>query len=212
MKLKIKVCGMKQATNIAEVANLHPDYMGFIFYEKSPRFISEVSAELIKYVPNEIKTTGVFVDESAEAVKSLVAKHQLKAVQLHGNESVAYCQEIKELNVEVIKAFGVHENFDFNILSDYEPYVDYFLFDTQTPVHGGSGKVFDWTLLQNYNLQKPYFLSGGIDLVHANQIKQIADERLHAIDINSKFELEPGLKDVNKLKEFFEELNSSLLA
>lgn len=207
MSFKIKVCGMRQAANVAEVANLHPAYMGFIFYEKSPRFINEVSAELIKYVPKEIKTTGVFVDEELAVVKSLVRKHQLKAVQLHGAESVAYCSELRDLNVEVIKAFGVHPEFDFKILEAYDAVVDYFLFDTQTPIHGGSGKVFDWKLLHNYHLQKPYFLSGGIDLSHTDQIKQIADERLYAIDINSKFELEPGLKDVNQLKAFFESLN-----
>lgn len=206
MKLKIKVCGMKHAANIAAVADLHPDYLGFIFYEKSPRYISEVSAELIKYVPQEIKTVGVFVDESLETVKTLVAKHYLKAVQLHGNESVDFCKTIKHMGVQVIKAFGIHPDFDFSVLGAYEPVVDYFLFDTQTPAHGGSGKVFDWTLLKNYQLSKPYFLSGGIDLNQAEQIKAIKDERLYAIDINSKFELEPGLKNVDKLNEFFKML------
>lgn len=203
---------MKQAANIAAVANLHPNYLGFIFYEKSPRYISEVSAELIKYVPQEIKTVGVFVDEDLETVKTLAAKHYLKAVQLHGNESVDFCKEIKQTGVEVIKAFGVHAGFDFSVLQAYEPVVDYFLFDTQTPVHGGSGKVFDWTLLNNYSLSKPYFLSGGIDLQHAEQIKNINDERLYAVDINSKFEIEPGLKDVGQLKDFFKEMNSLPLA
>ncbi|MDQ8005767.1 MAG: phosphoribosylanthranilate isomerase [Pedobacter sp.] len=207
MKQKIKVCGMKYAANIAAVAELRPDYLGFIFYEKSPRYISEVSAELIKYVPQEIKTVGVFVNEDLETVKALVQKHYLKAVQLHGNENVDFCKAMKHTGVEVIKAFGVHPDFDFSILAAYEPAVDYFLFDTQTPAHGGSGKVFDWTLLENYKLSKPYFLSGGIDLNHAEQIKSINDERLYAVDINSKFEMEPGLKDVDKLKEFFKELN-----
>ena len=207
MKQKIKVCGMKQAANIATVADLRPNYMGFIFYQKSPRYISEISAELIKYVPSEIKTVGVFVDEDIEIVKALVAKHYLKAVQLHGKETVDFCREIKQMGVEVIKAFGVHPAFDFSILEAYEPAVDYFLFDTQTPAHGGSGKVFDWTLLEKYQLDKSYFLSGGIDLSHAVQIKNIEDKRLYAIDINSKFELSPGLKDIGKLKEFLKELN-----
>lgn len=198
---------MKHAANIAAVADLHPDYLGFIFYEKSPRYISEVSAELIKYVPQEIKTVGVFVDEDLETVKALAKKHYLKAAQLHGNESVDFCKAVKQTGMEVIKAFGIHADFDFSVLEDYETVVDYFLFDTQTPAHGGSGKVFDWTLLKNYQMDKPYFLSGGIDLNHANQIKEIKDERLYAVDINSKFELEPGLKDVDKLKEFFKELN-----
>jgi phosphoribosylanthranilate isomerase len=206
MKLKLKVCGMKQAANIAAVAELQPDYLGFIFYAKSPRCISEVSAELIKYVPPTIKTTGVFVDEDVEIVKQYIIKYNLKAVQLHGKESVAYCEELNSTGVEVIKAFGVDENFDFSTLESYISAVDYFLFDTKTAAHGGSGKVFDWKLLEKYNLDKLYFLSGGIDLPHAETIKNINDPRLYAIDVNSKFELEPGLKDVGKLSQFFKEM------
>ncbi|MES2653013.1 MAG: phosphoribosylanthranilate isomerase [Bacteroidota bacterium] len=206
MKLKLKICGMKHAANIAAVAELHPDYMGFIFYQKSPRFISEVSAELIKYIPSSIKTTGVFVDEELEIVKAYIFKYNLKAVQLHGKESEAYCEEIKLTGVEVIKAFGLNENFEFSQLESYLKVVDYFLFDTQTPNHGGSGKVFDWKLLQNYILNKPYFLSGGIDLNHAESIKEINDPRLYALDINSKFEIEPGLKSIDKIKEFKQQL------
>ncbi|RZL50947.1 MAG: phosphoribosylanthranilate isomerase [Pedobacter sp.] len=206
MNIKLKICGMKQAANIAAVAELQPDYLGFIFYQKSPRFISEVSAELIKYVPPTIKTTGVFVDEDVQIVKQYIIKYNLKAIQLHGKESAIYCQELKSTGVEVIKAFGVDENFDFSKLDEYLNEVDYFLFDTQTPAHGGSGKVFDWKLLENYSLDKPYFLSGGIDLMHTDTIKKINDSRLYAVDVNSKFELEPGLKDVEKLKEFFKEM------
>ena len=206
MKTKLKVCGMRQAANIAAVAELQPDYLGFIFYQKSPRFISEVSAELIKYVPSIIKTTGVFVDEEIQIVKQYIIKYNLKAVQLHGKESAIYCQELKSTGVEVIKAFGIDENFDFSSLESYLNEVDYFLFDTQTHAHGGSGKVFDWKLLEKYQFNKTYFLSGGIDLVHIETLKNINDPRLYAIDVNSKFELEPGLKDVEKLKEFFKEM------
>lgn len=201
---------MKHAANIAVVAELQPAYMGFIFYPKSPRFIDNVSAELIKYVPKSIKTTGVFVDEDIEVVKSLVFKHDLKAVQLHGSESVAYCQEIKLTGVEVFKAFGVNENFDFAQLANYESVVDYFLFDTQTTSHGGSGKVFNWELLRYYTLNTPYFLSGGIDITHTESVKKINDPRLYALDINSKFELEPGLKDVDKIKEFIKSFDNFL--
>jgi len=197
---------MRQAANIAAVAELQPDYLGFIFYQKSPRFISEVSAELIKYVPSIIKTTGVFVDEEIQIVKQYIIKYNLKAVQLHGKESAIYCQELKSTGVEVIKAFGIDENFDFSSLESYLNEVDYFLFDTQTHAHGGSGKVFDWKLLEKYQFNKTYFLSGGIDLVHIETLKNINDPRLYAIDVNSKFELEPGLKDVEKLKEFFKEM------
>ena len=202
MKLKLKICGMKQAANIAAVAELQPEYLGFIFYQKSPRFISEVSAELIKYIPPSIKTTGVFVDEELETVKAYIFKYNLKAVQLHGKESESYCREIKLTGIEVVKAFGLDKDFDFNQLLSYSNAVDYFLFDTQTPAHGGSGKVFDWKLLENYALNVPYFLSGGIDIAHAKTIKEINDPRLYALDINSKFELAPGLKDVEKIKEF----------
>lgn len=203
---------MTQAANIAAIAELQPDYLGFIFYPKSPRLISEVTAELIKYIPSTIKTTGVFVNEALEVVKAYIFRCNLKAVQLHGNESVSYCEEIKSTGVEVIKAFGVDENFDFSLLQAYLNVVDYFLFDTQTPAHGGSGKVFDWKLLEKYSFDTPYFLSGGIDLSHATTLKEINDQRLYAIDVNSKFELEPGLKNLEKLKEFFAAMHSLPLA
>jgi phosphoribosylanthranilate isomerase len=201
MKLKLKICGMKHAANIAAVAELQPAYMGFIFYPKSPRFISEVSSELIKYLPPSIKSTGVFVNEELTVVKAKISRLNLKAVQLHGVEEVDYCAALKLTGAEVIKAFGIDENFDFSSLMAYEPVVDYFLFDTQTAAHGGSGKVFDWKLLKNYQLTKPYFLSGGIDSNHIENILTLNDPRLYAIDLNSRFELEPGLKDVDKLRK-----------
>ena len=203
-ELKLKVCGMKFAANIAAIADLQPDYLGFIFYEKSPRFISDVSAELIKYIPMQIKTVGVFVDEDLEIVKKKVNLNQLKAVQLHGNESPDYCTELKNSfnSLEIIMAFGVDEDFDFTILNNFEDVVDYFLFDTKTKAHGGSGKTFDWKILDKYKLDKPYFLSGGLDLEHASAIAGIEDPRLYALDINSKFETEPGVKDVEKIREF----------
>ncbi|WP_316831906.1 phosphoribosylanthranilate isomerase [Pedobacter aquatilis] len=203
-KFKLKVCGMKYAANIAAVAGLQPDYLGFIFYEPSPRFISDVSAELIKYIPEEIKTVGVFVNEDIDEVSKKVKLHQLKAVQLHGNESAAYAKALKDSfnALEVIKAFGMDEDFDFAVLDDYNDVVDFFLFDTKTKAHGGSGKTFDWSILDGYKLNKPYFLSGGIDLEHAATIGKIEDSRLYALDINSRFEVEPGVKDVEKIMEF----------
>ncbi|MCX2575003.1 phosphoribosylanthranilate isomerase [Pedobacter sandarakinus] len=202
--LKLKVCGMTLAANIASVAALKPDYLGFIFYEKSPRFISNVSAELIRYIPQEIKTVGVFVDEALSSIKEKVKLYQLKAVQLHGNETVEDVQDLKNTfsQLEIFKAFGIAEDFDFAKLAVYEDNVDYFLFDTKTKTHGGSGKTFDWGILSRYTLEKPYFLSGGIDLQHAASIKQITDERLFGLDINSRFEIEPGQKDVERIKQF----------
>ncbi|MGA9651019.1 MULTISPECIES: phosphoribosylanthranilate isomerase [Pedobacter] len=206
--LKLKVCGMKFAANIAAVAGLQPDYLGFIFYDKSPRYISDVSAELIKYVPSEIKTVGVFVDEDLEIVKKKINLYQLKAVQLHGSETPEYCAELKATfnNLEVIKAFGVDEDFDFSTLDAYQNVVDFFLFDTKTKAHGGSGKTFDWKILESYTIDKPYFLSGGIDLGHVDVIVGINDERLYGLDINSRFETEPGVKDVERIKAFVAKL------
>lgn len=208
-KFKLKVCGMKLAANIAAVAALRPDYLGFIFYDKSPRLISDVSAELIKYIPAEIKTVGVFVDEELDVVKKKINLYQLKAVQLHGSELPGYCATLKSIfgEIEVIKAFGVDEDFDFNVLKEYMDAVDFFLFDTKTKAHGGSGKTFDWKMLDDYKLDKPYFLSGGIDLQHAAAIKQIEDSKLYALDINSRFEVEPGVKDVEKVKAFINMLS-----
>jgi len=202
--LKLKVCGMRLAANIAAVAELRPDYMGFIFYPESPRFISDVSAELIKYIPAEIKTVGVFVNEDIERVKEKISTLKLKAVQLHGSELPEYAAAIKLSfpNVAVIKAFGVDEDFDFSVLAPYVDVVDYFLFDTKTKAHGGSGKTFNWSVLDRYTYTKPYFLSGGIDLEHTTAINNINDDRLYALDINSRFETEPSLKDAEKIKEF----------
>lgn len=200
---KIKVCGMKIAGNIREVASLSPDYLGFIFYAPSARYASDVDPAVLRELPAGIKKTGVFVNAEAEDIKVQVEKLGLDAVQLHGAESPSFCREIQMLNVEVIKAFGVDADFDFGTLSAYEDSVDYFLFDTRTPAHGGSGKLFDWNLLQKNKSTKPFFLSGGIDIDQIDDIRQIRDSRLYAIDVNSKFETSPGVKDYTKLKALF---------
>jgi len=200
---KIKVCGMRDSGNIREVASLSPDYLGFIFYSRSARFAENVDAELLKALPEEIKKTGVFVNAEAAEIASWVEKLGLTAVQLHGSESPDFCREIADLGVEVIKAFGVDEDFDFGVLNAYEENVDYFLFDTKTPAHGGSGQRFDWNLLSQNKTSKPFFLSGGIDIDQVDEIREINDSRLYAIDVNSKFELAPGMKDYTKLKAIF---------
>lgn len=197
---------MRRAENVAQVATLLPDYMGFIFYTQSPRYVNEIQAELIRYIPQNIKTTGVFVNEDLSVVKLKIAQHQLKAVQLHGQENVAYCQALKNNGIEIIKSFGIGPDFDFSQLDAYVDVVDYFLFDTQTLAYGGSGKAFDWQLLGGYRHKVPYLLSGGIGLGHLDDIKNITDNRLFAIDVNSRFEIEPGLKNLEDLKTFFEKL------
>lgn len=206
MAIQLKICGMKLPANIMEVAALKPQYIGFIFYKKSLRFIDGLTPAFVKDLPATLKKTGVFVNEDANKIIALVRLYDLNAVQLHGAESAVYCaelaKELKKEGVELIKAFGIDEAFDFSTLAAFENEVDYFLFDTQSPAHGGSGKTFNWALLQNYTLDQPYFLSGGIGLDSIAQLKTINDERLYAIDVNSKFELAPGLKDIDKLKEF----------
>lgn len=190
---------MKNQENIAQIEALQPGYMGFIFYSKSPRYIAELN---LAALPKHVKRVGVFVNDDVKIVSEKISKYGLHAVQLHGKEDVNYCANLKSEKVEIIKAFGVDDVFDFEQLKPYLDIVDYFLFDTQTSQYGGSGKIFNWQLLEKYPFNKPYFLSGGIDASHIDEIKKITDWRLYALDINSKFELEPGLKDVSKVKEF----------
>ncbi len=206
MNVKLKVCGMKEPDNILELASLLPDYMGFIFYRPSKRFLDGLSPVFVKDLPAGIKKTGVFVNEEAIKVAELAMLYGLNAVQLHGGESAVYCAELKHIlhreGIELIKAFGIDEDFDFTLLEAYRDVVDYFLFDTQTADHGGSGKTFNWKLLDSYALDKPYFLSGGIGLENLGDLHLIEDSRLFCVDVNSRFETAPGLKNIDKLNDF----------
>jgi len=198
--MKIKVCGMKIQSNISGVAMLQPGYMGFICYPQSPRYMADM---LYIDVPEEIVKTGVFVNESAERIIRLIDKYNFDAIQLHGNESPEFSESFMD-KVTVIKAFGVDRDFDFAQLEPYEVSVDYFLFDTKTDKHGGSGQSFDWSLLDQYKMDIPFFLSGGLSLENLEEVKQIKHPQFYGVDLNSKFEIEPGLKDIDKLKKAFE--------
>ena len=204
--MKLKVCGMKYVDILMMVAQLQPDYMGFIFYDKSKRNFEGVIPKL----PKGIKKTGVFVNEYIEIVVSLVQEYQLEALQLHGDESVEYIQELKSHlpKVEIIKVFGIKDSFDFSILESYLEEVDYFLFDTKGKERGGNGVKFDWSVLQNYPFEKPFFLSGGIGPSDVEQIKKIQNSGLpvYALDINSKFESKPGVKNIKEIKKFKKDL------
>jgi phosphoribosylanthranilate isomerase len=203
MNLKLKVCGMRDSANIQELAELGPDYMGFIFYDKSKRFIGEIlNSETLKNLPKRIKKVGVFVDHDISQLEEIVLKYELDAVQLHGIESPQYCEQLKGFNIDIIKAFSIDENFDFSILNSYVGKVDFFLFDTKGQQHGGNGITFDWELLNNYILNIPYFLAGGIDLDQIEEIKKLTNQNLYSLDINSKFEIEPALKNISKIKQF----------
>ncbi len=192
---------MKYVENIQQVATLQPDYLGFIFYEKSKRNFEGIIPE----IPKGIKKTGIFVNEYLEILVSLAEEYQLEALQLHGDESIDYMKEVKKYlpAVEIIKVFGIRDSFDFSTLTLYEFVIDYFLFDTKGKERGGNGITFDWTILKNYQSTKPFFLSGGIGLNEIQKVKEIlkTDLPIYAIDVNSKFETEPGLKSVEKLKK-----------
>ena len=207
--MKIKVCGMRDVQNIRALVQLHPDYIGLIFYSGSKRFVNKMDAQALMEVPEDIKLTGVFVNEDLEAVLQKIKIYNLKAVQLHGDESPEYCRSLGDQvkTIEIIKAFGIDDNFDFSALEPYLPVVDFFLFDTKTAGHGGSGKAFNWDVLNKYPYQKSYFLSGGIGVENLDEVLAISDERLHALDLNSRFEVEPGLKDISKLNLTFNKLN-----
>ena len=200
--MKIKICGMKFPNNIDEVGELQPDFMGFIFYPKSKRFVGEnFSPELIQNLPKSTKKVGVFVNESPEIILKKVNKYKLDFVQLHGNESVTDCKFLKSKNIEIIKAFSVDETFDFAVLKSYEAVCDYFLFDTKTPTYGGSGKTFDWQLLEKYSLNKPFFLSGGLSLESIEIIKKLNYPMLVGLDFNSQLENEDFKKNIEKVTE-----------
>lgn len=225
--MKLKVCGMKYVENIQQVADLLPDYLGFIFYEKSKRNFEGIIPEL----PTSIKKTGVFVNEYKEILISLVEEYGLDAIQLHGDESVEYVTGLKKQfadrralfieenkqikkkknqhkisknEVEIIKVFGIKDEFNFDILKPYLEVVDYFLFDTKGKERGGNGTKFEWSVLEKYPYEKPFFLSGGIGLEDVERIQIVLNSNLpiYALDVNSKFESKPGVKKIEELKEF----------
>lgn len=191
---------MKYRDNIEEVAALQPDYLGFIFYPKSPRFVDDIS--VLKAVPSSIKKVAVFVNEDLEKVMDLVAQYDFEAVQLHGSEKPDYCSQLKSPTVEVIKAFGVDDTFDFNQLKRYKDACDSFLFDTKSDQYGGTGQAFNWQLLKQYDQSKPFFLSGGLSIENSNDIESFNSSggNISVLDFNSKLEVSPGLKDIEKVR------------
>lgn len=197
--MKLKVCGMKYEENIRQVAELKPDYMGFIFYSKSKRFVGN-DFNLPSF-PASIKKVGVFVNEEEDVVRQKTDEHKLDFIQLHGDESPEYCRSLSKY-VKIIKAFGMDEHFEFEKLNSYKTSCTYFLFDTKSKEYGGTGKSFDWDILKMYDDEVPFFLSGGIDESSLDELRKIKNLNIHAIDINSKFELSPGVKDIEKIKTF----------
>ena len=202
----IKICGMKHPDNILEVAMLLPDYMGFIFWEKSARYFDGVIQEL----PKSIKKVGVFVNETIEVILAKAIHYKLQAIQLHGSESAEFClnlklefKNIEEVEIKIIKVFSIIDTFDFEALKPFEAICDYFLFDTKGKLPGGNGTTFDWKVLANYPSTKPFFLSGGIGIDELEDVNELLKTSLpiHAIDVNSKFEMEAGLKNIQLCRD-----------
>ncbi len=195
--MKLKICGMKNAENITEISQLLPDYLGFIFWEKSSRFFNGD----LPTIPKSIQKVGVFVDAPFEEIYTKKEKYNLDLIQLHGSESVSFCEKLKSQNIKIIKVFSVSEGFNFGELIPFEEVCDYYLLDTKGKLPGGNGTRFNWEILEKYTSQKPFFLSGGIGIDDLEKIHQL-QLPIYAIDVNSKFEIEPGLKNKLLLNEF----------
>lgn len=204
----VKICGMKIPSNILAVAALKPDFMGFIFYPKSPRYAEHLDKVTLDLLPRSIKKIGVFVNETLENVLTTIYKYKLDGVQLHGTEMSDMCKELREAGYIVIKAFPIAEAYNFKVTKTYEGTCDYFLFDTKTDAYGGSGQKFDWNILNEYTGETPFLLSGGIAPDDAKAILKIVHPKFAGIDLNSKFELSPGLKNLDLLSSFLRELRS----
>ncbi len=200
----IKVCGMTEADNIRAIEQLGVDMIGFIFYPKSPRCLCEIPG----YMPVRTKRVGVFVNESKENILMYADRFGLNYIQLHGNESPDYCRTLRSNGLRLIKAFSIALPKDLFDVSAYDGLCEYYLFDTKTPQFGGSGNQFDWNLLHRYNGSTPFLLSGGINPYSAKAIKEFRHPRLAGIDLNSRFETTPGLKDIERIETFLKELSS----
>ena len=198
---------MREPSNISGILASHPDFLGFIFYPGSKRFAGiEPLPEVLEVVPESVKKVGVFVDETLERVLSVSASWNLQAIQLHGKESPEFCKQLRKTGLIVLKAFPVDESFDFDGLDAYRESCDFFLFDTKSQLPGGSGQKFNWQLLNNYQLDNPFFLGGGIGPDDLNVIRELSHPQLFGIDINSGFEISPALKDIDKVGKFIGEI------
>lgn len=203
-----KVCGMRAPDNIRALLALQPDFLGFIFYPRSARYVGEeLDAALLQQFPQTTQKVGVFVNASPEAMLAAVDQYGFQAVQLHGQEPPQLCRQLRQQGLLVFKAFSVDDDFDFDQLASYEGSCDYYLFDTKGQQYGGNGTTFNWQVLQRYRFPTPFFLSGGIDLEHAEQIKTLSLPALKGVDINSRFETAPACKDAAKVAAFFTRLS-----
>jgi phosphoribosylanthranilate isomerase len=210
--MKIKVCGMADPQNMIDLERqIKPDWMGIICYPLSSRYVSSASGEEIKKIG--LPKVGVFVNANIAEIAEKIDAFGLQVLQLHGDESVEEVSAIKEaMGLPIFKVFSIKDEVDWNQLEPFLPYVDYFLFDTFTPQYGGSGRQFNWEILMDYPYEKPFLLSGGIGLdnIHAVKLLHQRFPKMEGIDVNSKFEIRPGYKDINMLQSMSEILNQEI--
>ena len=208
----IKVCGMRDIENINQLQELDIDFMGIIRYSKSKRFVDDSQKEKVAQQTMNKGTVGVYVNESLENILKDIIPLQLDVIQLHGDEDSAFAKALLEIDIKIFKAFQITEDFDFNSLKEWEElaaqYVGklFFLFDTATPNYGGSGKKFNWSILDSYKGEVPFLLSGGISKDDVALVKEFKHNMFLGIDLNSKFETEPGVKNIEEIKTFIEKL------
>ena len=207
-RLLLKVCGLREPANAAAVARLRPDFIGFVFHRASVRYApSALSGAAARALPGGPARVGVFVDETPATMQATATAYELDFVQLHGHETPAICAEMQAAGLRVIKAFSVDESLDIKVLESFVPHVNYFLFDTKGQAPGGNGVAFDWQILRAYDLPVPYLLAGGIGPEHAAELARLRLPGLAGVDVNSRFEVRPGCKDVAALGAFQQALD-----
>ncbi len=206
--IKLKVCGMREEENLKQLIQVGPDYIGFIFYKKSKRFVGD--DEAISFIkPFNIQKVGVFVNEENNEIIKHAKALDLSLIQLHGDESPAQAEELKSLGLNVIKVFSVSNQLPVNELDKFKKVSDYFLLDTKTEAYGGSGQRFDWSVLKDYDNEIPLFLSGGIGEEHLGEISDLSKSlNIHAIDVNSRFEITPAFKNIDSITSFAQKLKA----
>lgn len=204
MSVKIKICGMTDIDNISKILFLEPDYLGFIFYPKSPRYVvGRLKPEMLSIIPDTVRRVGVFVNANENDIRQMANQYGLQTIQLHGNETPDQCFALRAAGYEVIKAFSIRQASDFESVQEYTDSVDYFLFDAKTENYGGGGVTFDWQLILRQPLRKPWFISGGLS---PENLVQAAQTGASGVDLNSRFEIEPGIKDYDSLNAALTEL------
>ncbi len=213
----VKVCGIREVENLKQLVKLPINWIGFIFYKPSDRFLEAPGLDseamrIFEISDFGMKKVGVFVNANREEIETKVNEYKLDIIQLHGDESPEFCQKLKALSFTIVKAFSLDENFDFNRLNPYKDHCDYFLFDTKGQLRGGNGQTFNWGIVNQYKLDVPFILSGGIGPDEITALRQFQHPQFAGVDLNSKFELRPGYKNAALLNSFVSSFRNYILS